>query len=258
MSRQRGAFLLIDPGVAALIAFAFFSGCVVKGVTGMGMPLVAIAMMSLVLDVRDATPMILGPALAANVYQIAETRRARLPFIKLLPILIGLIGGTFLGVKLAVTIDPTFMLGILGVLLIGFVILSLFRLDPVAPELGRGPLGLVAGGFTGFIGSMTGGFGVILAMYLLSLRWPREAFMWALGVLLLLSAGSLGIFYAALGAFPAWVFYASLAAIIPACAGMWAGSKLRKMISPDGFRRIVLSFLAVIAVKHLVTVLGAI
>lgn len=160
--------------------------------------------------------------------------------------------------KLAVTVDPTFMLGILGGLLLGFVILSLFKLDPVAPERGRAPLGLAAGGLTGFIGSMTGGFGPILAMYLLSLRWPREAFVWALGVLLLLTAGSLGVFYAALGAFPAWVFYTSLASIVPACAGMWAGSRLRKLVSPNGFRRIVLVLLAVIAVKHLVTALGSI
>ncbi len=248
---------MLDPSIAILIAFAFFAGCVIKGVTGMGMPLVAIAIMSLALDVRDATPMIMFPALVANIYQITESRRASLPFSQLAPILLGLLVGTYFGVRLAVSTDPAFMLGVLGFLILGFVILSLFKIDPEAPKRGRAFFGLGAGGFTGFVGSMTGGFGPILAIFLLSLRLPRETFMWALGILLLLAASSLGLFYALLGAFPAWVFYTSAAACIPAIIGMWAGGKIRKRVSPELFRKLVLALLTVISLKHIVTVLGS-
>jgi uncharacterized protein len=246
---------LPDPQIAAVIGFAFFAGCVIKGVTGMGMPLVAIAIMSLVLDVQDATPMIMMPALVANVYQVTETRHYRMPIKKLTPIIAGLLIGTYFGVSLAIATDPALMLGVLGVLILGFVILSLFKIDPEAPKRGRNLFGLAAGGFTGFIGSMTGGFGPILAIFLLSLRWPRETYMWAIGVLLLLTASALGLFYALLDAFPAWVFYASFAACGPALLGMWAGGKVRKMVSPERFRSLVLALLAVIAIKHILTTL---
>ena len=246
-----------DPLIVAIVGFAFFAGCVIKGVTGMGMPLVAIAIMSLALDVRDATPMIMMPALVANVYQVTETRHSSMPIKSLIPIIIGLLVGTYFGVSLAIATDPALMLGVLGGLILGFVILSLFKIDPEAPKRGRNLFGLAAGGFTGFIGSMTGGFGPILAIFLLSLRWPRDTYMWAMGVLLLLSASALGLFYAVLGAFPAWVFYASVAACGPAILGMWAGGNIRKRVSPQLFRSLVLALLAVIAIKHIVTTLGS-
>lgn len=247
---------MVDLTTAAVIGIAFFIGSVVKGVTGMGMPLVAIPILSLSMAVRDATPMIVLPALATNIFQVTEARRARLSFSEILPILFGLIIGAFFGVRLAISIDPDLLLAILGAIIISFVILSLLKFAPKAPERGRGPMGFAAGTFTGVIGGMTGGFGPVLAIYLLSLHWPKDTFVWAMGVLMLVSATSLGLFYAGFGAFAEWVLYASLGACVPAFAGIWVGSRVRKHVAPETFRSIVMLILAIIAIKHIATAFG--
>ena len=247
---------LIEPDIIALIAVAFFLGSLVKGVAGIGLPLVAIAILTFGMDVRDATPMIVGPAFIANVFQIWEARRSRLPFSAIWPISLGLLVGTFLGAFIAVSVDPKTMVGVMGGVILAFVSFIFLGRPPRIPEKGRGPMGLGAGGATGVIGGMTGVFGPVLAIYTLSLNLPKDAFVWAMGVFLLLASSMLGVSYASLGALPQWVAIASIGAMIPSYFGMLAGSRLRRRVSQRVFRNIVLTILGVIACKHVATALG--
>ncbi len=242
--------------VAAVIGLAFFLGCVVKGVAGIGLPLVAISILTFVMDVRDATPMIVGPAIATNIYQIIDTRAARLPYATIAPIGLGLLAGTFAGAFIAVSVDPRIMVGVMGGVVLAFVLFSFAGLAPEAPKRGRAAMGLGAGAGTGVIGGMTGVFGPVLAIYTLSIGLPKDGFVWAMGILLLFASAMLGVSYASLDAFAGWVAIASVAAIAPGFAGMWAGSRLRRVVAPETFRKIVLAILGVIALKHIATSLG--
>ena len=49
---------------------------------------------------------------------------------------------------------------------------------------------------------------------------------------------------------------ASVAAIAPSYIGMFAGSRLRRVISPTVFKNVILAILAVIASKHIAASLG--
>lgn len=229
-----------------------------KGVAGIGLPLVAIPVLTFAMDVRDATPMIVGPAIVTNVFQIIETRRARLKYIEIAPIMVGLIVGTFCGAFIAVSIDPNMMVGILGFVILAFVAFSFSGFMPSIPQNGRGTMGLAAGTGTGLIGGMTGVFGPVLAIYTLALKMPKDAFVWAMGVLLLLASTGLGISYASLGAFPLWVLIASFGAMLPSYAGIVAGTRLRKIVSERLFRNVVLCILGIIALKHVASSFGII
>ena len=70
------------------------------------------------------------------------------------------------------------------------------------------------------------------------------------------SARSVVSMNAILGALPGWVIAASVGAIAPAYAGMYAGSRLRRVISPILFRNIILTILGLIACKHIAGSLG--
>ena len=119
-------------------------------------------------------------------------------------------------------------------------------------------MGLAAGTGTGLIGGMTGVFGPVLAIYTLALKMPKDAFVWAMGVLLLLASTGLGISYASLGAFPLWVLIASFGAMLPSYAGIFAGTRLRKIVSERLFRNVVLCILGIIAFKHVASSFGII
>lgn len=200
--------------------------------------------------------MIVGPAIATNIFQIVEARKARVNYKDIAPILVGLVIGTTVGVLIAVSIDPQVMLGVLGAVVLAFVAFSFIGKTPNIPERGRGPMGLGAGGATGVIGGMTGVFGPVLAIYTLSLGMSKEGFVWAMGVLLLFSTVTLGVSYASFGALPVWVVIASIAAIVPSYAGVALGTRLRYRISQRIFRNVILSILAIIAVKHLASAFG--
>lgn len=248
--------LPIEPEIAAVILLGFFLGSLVKGVAGIGLPMVAIPILTFVMDVRDATPMIVGPAMVANIFQIVEARRARLPLGQIAPIMAGVLIGTYLGALIVVNVHPQAMVGVMGGIILGFVAFSFIGKTPKIPERGRGLLGFGAGGGAGVVGGMTGVFGPVLAIYTLSLNLPKDTFVWAMGVLLLLASSGLGASYASLGALPFWVVIASLAATVPTYVGMVAGSRLRKVISQRLFRNVILGILAVIAAKHITAAFG--
>jgi len=208
------------------------------------------------MDVRDATPMIVAPAVFANIFQIIESRRARLPLGQIAPIVLGLAVGTYVGAAIAVNADPKVMLGVMGGIILGFVAFSFSGASPRIPDRGRGAMGFGAGGATGVIGGMTGVFGPVLAIYTLSLNMAKDTFVWAMGVLLLFASSGLGAAYASLGALPSWVAVASIFAVAPSIVGMFAGSRLRRHISPTLFRNIILAILAAIACKHLANAFG--
>jgi len=60
---------MIDPTVAALTVAAFFIGGFVKGAIGMGLPVVVLAMLALVMPLREAMAIFLLPGLVSNVWQ---------------------------------------------------------------------------------------------------------------------------------------------------------------------------------------------
>ena len=233
-------------------------GSLVKGVAGIGLPLVAIPILTFAMDVRDATPMIVGPAIITNVFQVIKTRQARLRYKEITPIIFGLLIGTFGGALIAVSVNPNVMVGILGFVILAFVAFSFSGYMPSIPKKGRLQMGFAAGTGTGLIGGMTGVFGPVLAIYTLALKMPKDAFVWAMGVLLLLASSGLGIFYATLGAFPIWVLIASFGAMLPSYIGIVAGTRLRKIVSEKLFRNVVLSILGIIALKHVASAFGLI
>ena len=57
-------YILITVGVA------FLCGGIVKGITGMGLPLTSIALMSIVIDLQIAIPLLIVPIIATNIFRL--------------------------------------------------------------------------------------------------------------------------------------------------------------------------------------------
>ena len=54
------------------VGIAFFCGGVVKGVVGMGLPLTAISLMTIVIDFEMAIPLLLVPIIVTNSIQAVQ------------------------------------------------------------------------------------------------------------------------------------------------------------------------------------------
>jgi hypothetical protein len=116
--------------------------------------------------------------------------------------------------------------------------------------------GPVTGAATGALAAATGVFVIPAVPYLQALGLQRDALVQAMGLTFLASTVALAGVQAAQGVLSVATAGASVAALVPALAGMWLGTRLRARIPPATFRRwFLISLLVlgtVLAVKPLV------
>ncbi len=102
--------------VIITVGIAFFFGGLVKGVVGMGLPLTAIALMTIVLELEIAIPLLVIPIIATNLLQAIQGGRF-LELIKMFwGMLLAALLGIFIGAYSLYRLDPTYLLIGLGMI----------------------------------------------------------------------------------------------------------------------------------------------
>src|SRR5687767_2263886 len=227
------------PIILACAVALLLSG-LVKGILSLGLPLVGMPLLTLVVDVPTAVAILMIPLVLSNLIQAVEGR-GTLPMLKRFwPLIICLIGGTFIGTALFAALDRQVLLLTVGVLAI---VLSTFSiLQPhvtisrrLEPWLGP-PIGFVSG----VIGGMSTLFGPLLAVYVVGLKLPRDDFVKAISLLYLIAALCLTLGGTAQGTAGAKELTWSALGMIPVYLGMLIGQRVRRHINPDQFRILVL------------------
>lgn len=245
-----------SPALLLVAALGFFAGGLVKGITGMGLPLVAVPVVALVLDVRAVLPLMTASVVLSNVWQIVEAGNIRAAGTRFWSIAVAIVGGTWLGVALISVADPRLLEGILGAVVILFVAASLLRWAPSVPKRAEAWLNPLVGTVTGAVGGLTSIFSPPLAIYLLALRIGREEFIAVMGLTMLAGSVTFTLALSGYGFLGGEELVGSLLALLPASAGLALGGWVRRRISVALFQRIVMLLLLVIGLKHLVGVLS--
>ena len=91
----------IDLMVVAMATIGFFLGGLLKGVVGMGLPLVAIPIVAIAMPVAQAIPLMLAPGYVMNLIQVRQTWHARTSLLPWWPALLGIAIGIVVGVQIA-------------------------------------------------------------------------------------------------------------------------------------------------------------
>lgn len=241
----------LTPLHIGLALFAFFMGGLGKGVSGFGMPMISISIMTIVLPVELALPLNAVTPLILNFWQAGPPKLVLANARWLWPVIIGLAVGTYLGTLLLTRLDPDVVLGVIGIAILVFCALSLTRVMPsLAPRYAR-PVGFLVGTVAGVTGALTTLQGAPLVMFLVALGLGHRDFVSALGLLFLVGSGILVIAFGSVGYLNATTAPWALIGVLPAGLGMWTGRKLAGRLDPIAFRRVVLVFLAVLAVNLL-------
>src|SRR6202051_4143616 len=100
--------------IAAVVCRLIVAG-LLKGVIGVGMPVVALPLLSLFIDIKSATMLLSIPLLFSNVRQALEGGKTGRCLMQLMPVFLGMIPGLFLGVRLLLALDAnaaTFFAGL--------------------------------------------------------------------------------------------------------------------------------------------------
>ncbi len=238
--------------VFGAITVAYF----VKGVVGMGGPLLAIPVIASVTDVEHAVVVLSLANLVANGWLLWEHRAgaAGTGFVLVPFLTVGTIA-TVAGTWLLTEIDDRFLSVVVALVIVGYVLShvkdSEFRLTRDDARRWAAPVGLVGGTLTG----ATGTGGPLIATYLHSIRFSRSSFILALS----LTFQIFGVIQIAtlvwLDAFTAERTVQALWAIVPVVAMTPIGIMLGRRLSQRWFEFLVLGLLAFAAVRLVISAL---
>ena len=231
--------------VVLACAAAFVVGGVVKGVISIGLPMVGLPLLTLVVDVPTAVGLLLVPILVSNLVQAIEGPGTLMLLRRFWLLIVCMTVGTFIGGAMLARLDQKWLLLLVGT----FAVLSSINalLNPsiaVSPRAERwlaAPVGFVAG----VIGGMSTLFGPILAIYIISLKLPRDVFVKCISVLYTVAAVCLLVSGVSQKTAGASELMLSALAMIPVYAGMFIGQRIRKRTDPDLFRKLVLAVVLV-------------
>jgi uncharacterized membrane protein YfcA len=242
---------LINLPLASLIAIvvALFVAGTTKGLIGVGMPIVAVPLLSLVVDLPIVVGLLSIPLIITNIPQAVVGDRLGVVLRRLTPIFAGLIVGVIIGVSLLTTMNPAFMKPVVGIILIAIALSLLFSPHLIVPkklELYASPIAGLIGGIAGGIAALPGPF---VFIYLLALGIKRDQFVQYSSMFLTVAALLMAITLGQMGALGWNDAIISTVSALPIFLGMWVGSHIRQLVSPELFRKVILGVVMVSGVN---------
>lgn len=233
-----------------MLILIFIIAGLVKGVTGMGLPTVAMGLLGSLMSPVTAAALLLMPSAVTNIWQMFAGRYIGQLIVRLWPMMLGIIVATIPATAL-LTADAAWSGMALGIVLIIYACgawLAPVWAVPARHEYWLTPLiGLVTGVITG----ITGVFVIPAVPYLQALKLDKEQLVQALGLSFTVSTLALTLGLVINGAFKTEQFSMSLLYVLPALAGMWLGQLIRKRISQQRFRQCFFLLLIVIGLQLL-------
>lgn len=221
-----------------VIVITFLCAGMVKGVVGMGLPTISLAVLTVAIDLKAAMALLLVPSLVTNLYQAVSGGNARV-IIKQCGVFL-LLAGALVGVGTQIlnrgNIDVLSLL--LGLLLILYAVPGIAGVKLLLGCSHRVWVGPVSGALNGVLTGMTGSFVVPGVLYLQSIGLNRNQLVQAMGMLFTISTVSLGISLNTYSLLPTELVLHSLLGVAPAILGMTIGARVRRGLSEQRFRTV--------------------
>ncbi|WNZ64291.1 sulfite exporter TauE/SafE family protein [Myxococcus sp. MxC21-1] len=208
----------------------------VKGVVGLGLPTIAMALLALVMPPARAAVLLIVPSLVTNVWQLRPWSTLGPLLRRLAPMQVGVCAGTLVGAWVLGAPMGAWATVSLGVALVAYAAWGLSGARLTVGPVAESRLGPWVGALTGFVTAATGVFVIPAVPYLQALGFEREELIQAMGISFTVSTLALaaGLYVNAAGA--GTQLGQSLLMLLPALIGMQVGQWLRQKLSPVLFR----------------------
>jgi len=238
-----------SPESLALIGLTFLLAGFVKGVIGLGLPTVSLALLTAGFGLIPAMGLMIVPSFVTNVWQAAQGGAGRQLVRRLWPMMAAVAAGIWLGGNVLVSGDTKFLTGLLGGLLCVYSVVGLTRYHIPAPGRAEAWLSPVMGGASGILTGLTGSFVIPGVLYLQSIGLDRNALIQAMGMLFSVSTLALAVVLGHHNLISVDLGTYSSGGVVPALAGMVIGQRVRGRLSEAAFTRVFFSSLLILGVN---------
>lgn len=171
-----------DPDQVVMIALTFVLAGMVKGVTGMGLPTVAMGILGSLISPVAAAAMLLLPSLISNLFQFGGGGNTRMLLKRLWPMLLTVVIATLLASVWITGGETSRTQFALGLALMVYALWTLAgKRIAIAPRREK-PLSLVVGFATGLLTGGTGVFVMPAVPWIQSLGFEKDELVQALGI----------------------------------------------------------------------------
>lgn len=239
----------LTPAIAALAVAAFLAGGLVKGIVGIGLPMVVVPLLASVLPPPVAVAWMTVPVLASNLWQAFHARLYRQTFRRFWPLAVPLAVASAAGAQVLTRIDVQMASLVLGALVALFCIGELLPARVRVPERLERVLNPVVGVAAGLLGGVSNLFGPPIAVYLIALRLPKDLLVATAALCFLFGGVPLYASLAAGGVLGPSELAASALGAVPVLAGTWLGVRVRSRIDQRTFQRVLLTVLVLVGLN---------
>ena len=236
-------------------AIVLFAGAV-QGVIGFGAGLVGMSLLVLIWDLSLAVAVGAVFSLPMVCYVAWRTREA-LSVAEVAPLALGCIVGIPIGVAMLVHVDPRWVKGLLGLVLVGhggWSLMATKRPNDVTISRKWGPL---AGVFSGLLSGALNASGPPVVIYGTERGWEKDAFRGNLAVYFFVTSLITVVALTQQGLVSALSLGWNLKLFAPFLAGVVIGDRVSAFVEPNQFRRAVLYGLLGTGVYYLFIVVSS-
>jgi uncharacterized membrane protein YfcA len=239
---------MLDVFTILAIVGTFLIAGTVKGVIGLGLPTISLALLTVAIDLPHAMALLLVPSFVTNLWQAVVGENGAAVLRRLWPFLLMATATVWLGALALTRVDLSLLSALLGGLLVVYSTVSLAGLRFTVTARQEVWLGPLVGSANGVLTGMTGSFVVPGVLFLQAIGLPRDMLIQAMGMLFTVSTLALAVAMQANDFLTVELGTLSAAALLPAIVGMVVGQRIRQRLPEHLFRRVFFVSLLVLGV----------
>jgi uncharacterized membrane protein YfcA len=221
-------------------ALCFLAAGLMKGLTGLGFLTVCVVSLTLIVGLKTAVALVLVPSLLSNLFIMVDVGRFLQTTRSFWRLYLASAPGVVVGVQLLIVIDQDLAAAILGSVVVAYTVLALAKPTVPLPDGLRRALQVPVGLAHGIVAGLTGSQLMPLFPYLFALKLESATLLQTCNTIFTLCS----LLTAALlfngGLLTPEIGLLSLAGTMPTLLGVLVGSGLRRRLSVESFRIIVL------------------
>ena len=232
-----------------IIAIALAAGGTTKGLTGLGLPMVAVPVLAGFLGVERAVMTMIMPVLVLNLWLTWTLRDCRNEIPEMPRLLLPSLPGIALGAGILYVATEQFLATGLGIWILAYLLLR--ALHPTMSLAGdaRRRIAPLVGFGAGSMQAATGISAPVLVPYVDALNLSPRAYVFAVATVFSTLSATHFVMMISLQAYSLQQLTESLLAVVPAIVFVPVGAKLRSLIAPHVFTRIIRVMMFFIALR---------